>query len=313
MTSIADELAKNELLRDVPESVLRLVMEHAVPLEVAPGEVLLSPERENHHVYLLLSGTLSLRFDSLDSPEIRELSAGISVGEMSLIDDAPPSAYVVAKEAGRVLRLHRDIILGLVTANPVAYNLLRLLTKWMKANTEHIIQDRLRISELTDHAHIDGLTGLYNRRWLDNTLARLLQQARKDGLPLTILLADIDGFKEYNDAHGHQGGDRALIAVSEVLKAAARPYDFPTRYGGEEFLILLQNTTIEGGIALAERIRHAVEVKSVVTAEGASLPSITLSIGVATNLSHVMPASLISAADAQLYRAKRAGKNRVCY
>ncbi|MBY0578359.1 MAG: GGDEF domain-containing protein [Burkholderiales bacterium] len=313
MTSIADELAKNELLRDVPESVLRLVMEHAVPLEVAPGEVLLSPERENHHVYLLLSGTLSLRFDSLDSPEIRELSAGISVGEMSLIDDAPPSAYVVAKEAGRVLRLHRDIILGLVTANPVAYNLLRLLTKWMKANTEHIIQDRLRISELTDHAHIDGLTGLYNRRWLDNTLARLLQQARKDGLPLTILLADIDGFKEYNDAHGHQGGDRALIAVSEVLKAAARPYDFPTRYGGEEFLILLQNTTIEGGIALAERIRHAVEVKSVVTAEGAPLPGITLSIGVATNLSHVMPASLISAADAQLYRAKRAGKNRVCY
>lgn len=311
---IVMEVANNELFKDAPEEVIIRIVAEATPLALSSGEVLLSPMRDNHHVFLLLSGTLALHFDSLDSPEIRELPTGVSVGEMSIIDDEPPSAYIVAKTDCRVLPLHRDTLKRLIAeTSPVTSNLLRLMTKWINANTRRIVQDRLRIRELTDHANIDGLTGLYNRRWLDNTLARLLEQTRKDSMPFTILFIDVDNFKPYNDTHGHESGDRALIALSEVLKTTSRPYDFPTRYGGEEFLILLQNTEAEIGIRIAERLRQAVEEKSVVSSDGTPLPGITISIGLATSEADSTPKSLIAAADSRLYQAKRTGRNRLCH
>lgn len=313
MIQLTQELAKTELFRDVPEGTLNLVLEQAVPIELAPGAILLTPERDNHHVYLLLSGTLSLHFDSPNSPEIRELSAGVSVGEMSVIDDGPPSAYVIAKTACRVLPVHKNLLGALVDSNPVARNLLRLMNQWIKANTRRIVQDRMRISELTDQANIDALTGLYNRRWLNNVLARLLEQAQKDGLPLTILLIDVDHFKKYNDTQGHQNGDCALIALSEVLKMTARPYDFPTRYGGEEFLVLLQNTDLDGGVAVAERIQKAVRAKSISNQDGEPIPGITVSIGLATSEASSTVESLIETADVRLYRAKKDGRDSLCY
>src|ERR1022692_2029483 len=104
MSPIAEELAQTELFRNAPEVTLQMVLKHAAPLELSPGEILLEPGRDNHHIYLLLSGILAVHFGSPDSPEIRELTKGSSVGEMSIIDGTPPSAYVVAKEASRVDR-----------------------------------------------------------------------------------------------------------------------------------------------------------------------------------------------------------------
>lgn len=314
MSFVAAELAQTELFRDTPENTLNLVFEHAAPLELAKGEILLSPERENDHVYLLLSGVLSVHFGSLDSPEIRELTKGVSVGEMSIIDGTPPSAYVIAKEASRVFPIHREVLHKLVSdTSPVAGNLLRLLTQWLKDNTQRIMKDRTQIWELTDHANVDALTGLYNRRWLDNALVRLHAQAIKGEQPLCILVIDVDHFKKYNDTQGHLGGDQALIAMGEVLKTTVRPYDFATRYGGEEFLVILPNTILDEGIAAAERIRQSVEKKGITSAEGIPLPGITISIGLAMNKPDSTPQSLIAAADAQLYRAKEAGRNCVRY
>ncbi len=312
MNSLAHELAQTDLFRNVPEKIINLALTHAKPQELAAGEVLLSPEMDNHHVYLLLSGSLGVHFGTLDSPEIRELNKGISVGEMSIIDDSHPSAYVVAKEASRVFPIHRDLLKNLVAdTSPMADNLLRLLTHWIKANTQRIVKDRQQIWELTDHANVDALTGLYNRRWLDNALTRLLEQATKSEQPLCILLIDVDHFKQYNDTQGHPGGDRALIAMGEVLKTSVRPYDFATRYGGEEFLVILPNTGRDEGIAAAERIRMNTEKKHIVSADGATLPGVTISTGLAMNQPDSTPQSLIAVADEHLYRAKKEGRNCV--
>ncbi len=312
MNPVAAELAQTELFRDVPEVVINLVLAHAAPLQLAAGEVLLSPEQENHHVYLLLTGTLGIHFGALDSPEIRELKPGVSVGEMSIIDGTPPSAYIVAKEVSRVFPIHRDLLHSLVAdTNSVAGNLLRMMSQWLKANTQRIVQDRLQIWELTDHANVDALTKLYNRRWLDNVFARLLEQSDKSAQPLCILLIDVDHFKQYNDTHGHVCGDCALIAMGEVLKTSVRPYDFAVRYGGEEFLVILPNTGKEEGLAVAERIRHAAGIKHIASADGKPLPGITISIGLAINFPDSTPQTLTSAADTQLYRAKENGRNCV--
>lgn len=312
MDLLIQELAKTELLQNVSDDLLKQVVAHARPLELSPGELLLSPEQGNNHIYLLLSGTLTVHFNSPDAPVIRELTQGYSVGEMSVIDDSAPSAYVKAKEHCRVFPVHRDFLLDLIqNTHPIAYNLLRLLTQWMKANTQKTINDQYQISELTNQANIDGLTGLYNRRWLDNALPRILTQTVKIAQPLCILIIDVDHFKKYNDIHGHQGGDLALIYMGNVLKSNIRPYDFATRFGGEEFMVLLPNTNQTEGVALAERIRQETENQMIANPDGPLMPGITVSIGLAISDTDSTSKSLFGAADKQLYLAKQDGRNCV--
>lgn len=313
MKSLAAELAKSELFQDAPESLLDFVLEQCAPRALVRGEILLSPEHGNDHVYVLLSGTLSLHFETPDSPEIRELAAGVSVGEMSLIDETPPSAYVIAKESCRVLPIHRGLLFSLVAdANVVTRNLLRLLTQWIKANTQHIVRDRRQIRELADCADIDSLTGLYNRRWLDRALPRLIARQALEDLPLSLLIIDVDHFKDFNDSQGHHGGDLALISLSNILKATVRPGDFCTRYGGDEIVVLLKDTDEDEAAMVAERICEIVSANSVLRPGGAPLASITVSIGLATSDAQSTPESLLASADSKLYRAKAEGRNRVC-
>ncbi|OGS67924.1 MAG: hypothetical protein A2Z87_13010 [Gallionellales bacterium GWA2_54_124] len=312
--TISDELAQTELFYGVSQEILSLVLARAQPFDLPAGELLLEPGRDNDCVYVLLTGRLGLHFESLDSPEIRELPQGVSVGEMSIIDGIQPSAYVVAKVDCRILPVQRELLKSLIAeASPIADNLLKLLSKWIRDSTQRIVQDRAQIWELTNHANVDPLTRLYNRRMLDNAFPRLLEQTVKGALPLCVLLIDVDNFKKYNDTQGHLGGDQALVAIGEVLKNSVRPYDFATRYGGEEFLVILPNTGLEEGIAAAERIRNHAQIKSITSVDGAALPGITISIGLAMSVTESTPQTLVAAADAQLYRAKEAGRNCVRY
>jgi len=311
---VATDLSSTDLLRGVPIAVLELVLARCTPVSLSAGEMLLSPERENYHVYVLLSGAFALHFNSPGSPEVRELLPGTSVGEMSVIDATRPSAYVIAKVPSQVLPIHRDLLLSLIDdLNLVARNLLLLMTRWIRLNTDRIVLDQQQIWELSNHANVDPLTGLYNRRWLDNALRRLVEQSRKGErpVPLAVFLVDVDHFKAYNDSHGHLGGDRALMALGEMLKTTLRPYDFSARFGGEEFLVVLPNTDATVGHAVAERLRLAVAAKPIALPDGTPLPHITVSIGLATNDRAVTPESMIAEADARLYEAKRNGRNQV--
>lgn len=314
MADLIQELAKTELFQNVSDDLLKQVLAHACPVDLSPGELLLSPKQDNHHIYLLLSGVLTVHFNSPDSPVFRELTQGYSVGEMSIIDDAVPSAYVKAKVHCRVFPVHRDFLLGLIqNTHPIAYNLLRILTQWIKVNTQKIISDQFQISELTSQANIDVLTGLYNRRWLDNALPRILSQMIKIEQPLCILIIDVDHFKKYNDRHGHQGGDLVLVYMGNVLNSNIRPYDFAARIGGEEFMVLLPNTNEADGIALAERIRLEIEKQIITHPDSSVLPSITVSIGLALSDVNSTAKSLFAEADKQMYLAKQSGRNCVKY
>lgn len=312
MKLLIDELAQTELFLGSPREPLERLAEHTQPLSLVPGELLLTPERENQHIYLLLEGTLTIHFKTPNSKAIRDLKVGQSAGEMSIIDDAKPSAYVKAQGPCRVFPVHRDFLMNLIKdTHPVAYNLLRSLTRLMKGNTQIIIEDQFQISALTTQANVDALTGLYNRRWLDNALPRLLNQMIKSDQPLTVLMIDVDHFKNYNDTQGHPGGDIALMAMGRILKSSVRPYDFVARYGGEEFIVLLPNTPLDDGVNFAERIRRETAKHRIESAGGARMPGITVSIGLAASDAASSMQSLVAEADTQLYRAKADGRNCV--
>ncbi|MCX5824788.1 MAG: diguanylate cyclase [Deltaproteobacteria bacterium] len=179
----------------------------------------------------------------------------------------------------------------------------------------HDISDHKRVEALLqDLSRRDGLTGLANRRHFDECLDREWKRGLREKDPLSIILCDIDFFKNFNDTYGHQKGDDCLRAVAHVLEQdLCRPLDVAARYGGEEFVVLLPGTPLPGALAVAESIRSGIEALAIPHASSSAAPVVTISLGVAS----VVPApdgaaaEILSAADQALYRAKGEGRNRV--
>jgi diguanylate cyclase (GGDEF)-like protein len=156
----------------------------------------------------------------------------------------------------------------------------------------------------------DPLTGIWSRAAIHAYLAQQLSKARREGSSVSALLIDLDHFKHINDSHGHATGDGVLREVAQRMRRTLRSYDGLGRVGGEEFLVVLPNSDLAGGLAVAERIRRATAEAAVETPAG-TVP-VTCSIGVASGLGGETTAdALVERADQALYRAKRAGRNRV--
>jgi diguanylate cyclase (GGDEF)-like protein len=169
-------------------------------------------------------------------------------------------------------------------------------------------------AHLEEKAAVDVLTGLFNRRYFDQQLQAALRDAHRRGTPASLLMLDVDHFKLYNDQYGHLGGDRCLQAVAEAIAGAARrPTDIATRYGGEEFAVILPSTDAGGAKETAERILHAVRALKREHKASKTAPFVTVSIGMATTKLKPgeTPEDLIRTADAALYRAKSTGRDRV--
>lgn len=170
-------------------------------------------------------------------------------------------------------------------------------------------------SKLQRLATVDGLTQIANRRRFDEYLDHEWQRMRREQLPLSLILGDLDCFKLYNDTYGHQAGDDCLRQVAQVMQMAAkRAIDLSARYGGEEFAVILPHTDQLGAIQVADDIRVGVKGLEIAHASSKVTQVVTVSLGVATTIpsSDSSPEMLIMAADQALYQAKAAGRDRYC-
>jgi diguanylate cyclase (GGDEF)-like protein len=180
------------------------------------------------------------------------------------------------------------------------------------------VRTHLTIKRLTDQlrtmAFVDGLTGIANRRRLDETLDLEWRSCQRSGSPLALAMIDIDHFKCLNDTYGHHAGDLCLVTVASTLKTGlGRSHDMIARYGGEEFVCLCPGTDLTGMQAKAEEFRLAVQALGIPNEMAGAAPVVTISIGVAATVptAEVVPYQLVAAADNQLYEAKRTGRNQV--
>jgi diguanylate cyclase (GGDEF)-like protein len=167
-------------------------------------------------------------------------------------------------------------------------------------------------NQIYESAVRDPLTGAFNRKHFDEHVTSELSFARRYKMPLTLLMMDLDFFKNVNDHHGHQMGDQVLMSVTKILSDSLRKDDFLARYGGEEFVVIARGIPAKSALVLGERVRQAIENMKIVTPEGEKF-SITASIGIVTasNPTGIDVATLLNESDKNLYRAKEAGRNRV--
>jgi diguanylate cyclase (GGDEF)-like protein len=253
------------------DQLLRLIVEAAVEATSAKGGVIVSASGE-----LIQVGTPGDGADKIEVP----LSAGeVTFGSLLLFSD-----HFEDEDRMTAVSLASHAVVAL---------------------------DNARLHRIVERqALVDGLTGLANRRQSEETLASELARLERFGGTLAVVVADLDWFKDVNDRYGHPSGDAVLREFAQLLDESVRDVDLAGRWGGEEFLLILPGTDLDGGAQVAERIRLALAGRIVLSADGSPIP-VTASFGVAATPPASTAAELFSAADAALYEAKRNGKNRV--
>jgi diguanylate cyclase (GGDEF)-like protein len=246
-----------------------------------------------------------LEMPGLDGEKLLAAQHGRSGGE-----ELPFLFLTAQRDPDRMARLLRNGACDIVRKPFHSDELLARLELHMRLRR---LQAELREKNavLAEISITDLVTGLRNRRYVTEFLSVELLRSARYKFPLGVLLLDLDDFKRVNDTHGHKTGDRVLQKVGETLRASLRGTDLAGRFGGEEFLVVLPQTGLEGSCALAERIRQAIAAGTVEVGSGPPI-SVTVSIGAAVLAGATQTAEqLLEAADAALYAAKAAGRDRV--
>jgi diguanylate cyclase (GGDEF)-like protein len=298
------------LFRDADTPAVAAALAPCAVVRVARGNQV--QDSLHARLYIVLAGALGVAAETaMGDGTLERILPGESVGEQSVLDEAANLASMTALEDTELLVIEPEILWQLIDQNNgVARNLLRLLSFRIRA-ANALLRRRQKLGEFYRQLSLnDGLTGLYNRAWLADRLPELVQRAREDGTPLSVVMIDLDHFKRFNDTHGHIAGDAALCTAAGVIRAALRPSDFAVRYGGEEMMALLPNTGPSAAVMVAARLCARLR-EAPVLGDGRPLPHVTGSFGVASLELDQDARALVEAADAALYRAKQAGRDRV--
>ncbi len=231
---------------------------------------------------------------------------------MSIIEDRDPSAYVVGAEEAHLLVIHQSVLWDMVNAShDFAKNLLVVLSERVRSHNRVIAESYGELKKFERHAKTDALTGLSNRHAMEESFLREISRCVQDERPISLIMIDVDNFREFNDKFGHIAGDRVLSAVAAILQKQFRPRDLLVRYGGDEFAVMLPEVDVELAMTIAERVRQAVSGDTEETVDSLIQIPVNISMGIAELQKSSTLSTLIREADAALYRAKHAGRNVV--
>ena len=308
----AESLEGFAMLEGVGLTARRELLACGTERRLAPGEALIRQGARNDCMYLVLEGELGVLLDQLDGDPVALIGKGETVGELSVLDGSEASAHVVARTDCRLLAIREDGFWHLTNASHAfAVNLLLKLAARLRANNATVSRNVIKRRQYERAAMFDGLTGIHNRRWLDETLHRMVRRHERNRGSLAVSLIDIDHFKSFNDRYGHAAGDHVLTVVAATLASNLRPTDLVARFGGEEFVIIFPDTDLELAARAADRVREAIAGEVLAMPDGTALPRVTISMGVAQLATGQTVPDLLKTADLAMYRAKQAGRNRV--
>ena len=271
-------------------------------------------DAQRARLYIVLSGSLAVEGDvraGLSDGAVGKVYPGESVGEQSVLDEASNLSSISAAEDAELLSIEPELVWRLIDhSNGVARNMLRLLSFRIRA-VNATLRRREKLGEFYRQLSMnDGLTQLYNRAWLNDVLPGLVASAHAENSPLSLVMIDLDHFKRFNDTHGHQAGDDALRLAARTVSSALRPSDFAVRYGGEELMVILPNTPEKIALMVAQRLCERMREAVVFSDMRMPMPQLTASLGVASLAPAQDDHALVRCADAALYRAKQAGRDR---
>jgi two-component system cell cycle response regulator len=278
-----------------------LSAEQTVEIETNPADALFRAAEGNYDLVIM-----SLALENHDAlrlcSQLRSLDRTRNVPILAICEGDDNARMIRGLEIGV-----NDFLLRPIDKNELHA---RVRTQVRKKRYTERLRDNVQMS--IEMAITDPLTGLYNRRYMENHLSSLVEQAAARGKPLTALVLDIDYFKAINDSHGHDAGDDVLREFATRIRKSIRGIDLACRHGGEEFVIVMPETDMAVATIVAERLRRRIASEPFTIQQGSGSVEVTISIGLATlDTVDDNAASILKRADQALYRAKRDGRNRV--
>jgi diguanylate cyclase (GGDEF)-like protein len=325
---------KNEFLKsvhifsDLTDQEIQGLLRLLHPFELSKGETLFQQGDAGGELFVVESGALGIAVSLEDGKnlEIAEFKSGDFFGEMSIFEKEPRSATCYAKSPSRLLGMNEGEFFRLVETHPASAG--KIMTRMLAATRRRLEDTGGFLSDMVQwgeearrRAVTDALTGLYNRRYLDEALEEYFMKARNGSKPLALVMLDLDHFRQINEKYSEKAGDLVIRAAADIFRRFLRPTDVAARYGGDEFTFILPDTDTTTAHSLMESIRRTIEEtdllsKAIPQGKGVSkntvLAKVTTSQGLACFPEHAGESkSLREAADGALYRAKETGRNRI--
>ncbi len=303
-----EELAAMRLFADADLDAIAGLLRACPVYTLRKDEVLIVPGIVNQRLFLVVRGRLRVHLESLETDPIQIIETGEAAGEISLIDEKPATAYVVADSAANVISIDNDTFWALVNLAPViAHNMLIMVVERVRANNA-LISEGMRLREQYHRqTKVDDLTGLRNKKAFEELLRRQLMRSSMGERPMSLMLVDIDDLSQYNADFGAGASDNALVAVAQTLQDQVRPTDLVARIANGTFAVILPDTNSTNARIAAARLCAAVAEAVVVMADESILPSVTVSIGIADRTQADKAEELITAAEKALEQSKTTG------
>ncbi len=318
MKSSAAFLNSVEILSSLEERELEPLDRLLRPVQVGPGEVLFAEKDPGEELFVVRSGRIVSYVVGSDGNqiEVADFGPGDFFGEMAIFDRSPRSATCVARESSELFGLSESDFLAFEQTHPAAAT--KVMRRMLRTTAKRLENSGVFLSDMVQwgesarkRAVTDEMTGLFNRRFIDEALSEQLAHARTVRSPLSLVMADLDHFSSINNEYGHEVGDQVIQAVVPVLRRTFRKGDLLARYGGDEFIFLLPDTPAEDALALCEHVCRDVEKLNVLSDKSGSITRVTTSQGIAAYPAHGKTVkALQEAADKALYHAKERGRNR---
>jgi diguanylate cyclase (GGDEF)-like protein len=315
---VVDFLRQVEIFAGLRDPELRTVRGYLEDLSCGDESQVVKQGESGSDLYIVHEGTVGIRVRAPEGAEVEvaQLGPGEFFGEMSLFEDVPRSATCVMNEGGRLLRLPKSDFFSLMEDHPQTaikvMSKMAAITAGRLQNTSAFLTDLVQWGEgARRRAITDDLTGLHNRRYLDDALAEQIAESTVRRGKLSLIMMDLDRFHEINDRYGQPFGDEVISLVAPSVGGSIQQTDIAARYGGDEFVVILPGRTAEETAEIGEKIRTSIEALEIDAPDGGSL-KVTTSLGVAEFPRHAAnEESLKEHADKALYAAKEGGRNRV--
>ena len=297
------------------------VAEHLATVNLAAGQTLFHEGDQGNDLYIIADGAaaVSIKLPDGGDKEIARFAPGDFFGEMSIFDNAPRSASCRALKKSVLYSLSKDAFTDIITDHPglalkLMYRMLKVTTQRLRGTSEFVSEMVLWGEGARKRAVTDELTGVYNRRFLEDSLGNYVAEAQEKGEPLSLVMVDLDHFRQINELYGHPKGDATVRSAAQLFRSLLRETDVIARYGGDEFVIIMPRTEASHATELMSRVCAEMARLEILKDMKGAITTVTSSMGVAGFPLHAADLSgLRAAADAALYRAKEEGRNRaVC-
>lgn len=311
-SEISPEIAALGLFVGVDLEGLEEYLDECPMLDLRSGEVLIAANQPVNSLFLLLEGRLNVHLPPKMEAPNSTIEPGEAFGEALLFSQKPCQMDIIAATDSRVMAIKEETLFALINNSDEFTRNFLFMTIQNLRGAEAVARERQQMQErFRRETSTDVITGLHNRRWLDEMLTRQIVRSSKDDESMCVIMIDIDGYNSFGDVFGEVASEQVLYATGQILQKNCRPTDLLARFDKDRFIVILPDTVSEDAWSVSERIRDAIENNPIEIPGECILPPVTASIGIVEKEAVVGAEKLIALAVSAVKRAKERGGNQL--